>query len=233
MIKYKVNKFKFTYKIDNKSSAEYLKLVIHKLGCNLLTYSDEVMKLSALNLLKKSKTAPALSDIDDKGNITVFYNDELPLSVQRLALAHELGHIVLGHLYLKSIGDRQEDEADKFAEYLLSPTDNIKIEKIHITCIILCLCLSIVILCDVFVKNDKTVNVTSNIVTEEYFESATNDISEEGTHTVCYYARYSEVYHLYKDCYYLKNSNKIYTCTIEDCHLDRLCSACERKLNNE
>lgn len=233
MIKYKANKFKSKYKINNKSSAEYLKSVIHKLGCNLLTYSDEVMKLSALNLLKKSKTAPALSDIDDKGNITVFYNDELPFSVQRLALAHELGHIVLGHLYLESIGERQEDEADKFAEYILSPTDNIKIEMIHITCIILCLCLSIVMLCDVFAKNNKTVDVVSNIVIEEYYKSATNVISEANAHTVCYYARYSEVYHIYRYCYYLKNSTEIYTNTIGECHLDRLCSACERRLNNK
>lgn len=229
MIKYIANKFKSKYKINNKSSAEYLKLVIHLLGCNLLTYSDEVMKLSALNLLKKSKTAPALSDIDNKGNITVFYNDELPLSIQRLALAHELGHIVLEHLSLNVIGENQEREADKFAEYLLSCPNNVKIERIHITCILLCLCISLVSLYNFFNIGDRE-EFKLNTISKEYVSQSNN--SESGNHTTCYYARYSEVYHLYKDCYYLKNS-KIYTDTIEDCHLDRLCSACERRLKSE
>ena len=51
--------------------------------------------------------------------------------------------------------------------------------------------------------------------------------------TTCYFTEYGEVYHIYKDCYYLKNSKAVYTTTIGQCRHDRMCSACNRRLNNE
>lgn len=220
MIKYKAEKFRSKYKINNKTTLSYLKLVIHKLGCNLSTYSDEAIKLATLNLSNKAKTAPALSDMDNFGNITVFYNDQLPIPVQRIALAHELGHIVLGHLRLKHIGNKQERAADKFVEYLLSPKEHKFGTLIQLNCIILCICLCIIALCIVSDTSEPT--QPQSVPNESYSNSINDD-------TICYYAQHSEVYHLYRDCYYLKNSKTIYTDTVGNCDKERLCSACKRK----
>lgn len=232
MIYLKAQILRKKYKINSKSSLEYLKLVIHQLGYNLSTYSEEKIKLARLKRDEEMKTAPSLSVIDKKGNITVYYNDTLPSFIQRFALAHEIGHIKLGHTRRNLKGEKQEREADKFAEYLLSPSNNRKIEKIHITCIILCLCLSLVSLYKIFTIDDMS-EFNSAIINIENQKTSTNNNSEISYNITCYYARYSEVYHLYKDCYYLKNSKKIYTDTVDECHLDRLCSACERRKNTD
>lgn len=228
MIYFKAKEFRSKYKINSKSSLEYLKMIIHKSGHNLLTYSDEIIKLTALNFREKVNNAPALSLMDDKGNITVYYNDELPMSVQRLALCHELGHIELGHFYLKTIGEKQEKEADKFADYLLSPKNDNKLTWIQIVCSFLCILFCILTLSKEHTKNIN--NTKSNTTIPKTVSETTANVITDST--ICYYAQYSVVYHLYKDCYYLKNSEKIYTDTVESCGKDRLCSACEHRRNS-
>lgn len=48
----------------------------------------------------------------------VLYNADIPLTRRRFTLAHELGHIYLGH---EDDADEQEREADRFAAQLLMP----------------------------------------------------------------------------------------------------------------
>ncbi len=120
MIYHKALLIKKKFKINSKVTPEYLKFVLHSLNCNVSTYSEERMKLALLGLTKEAKKAPALSVTDEDDNTTVYYNDKLPISTQRIALSHEIGHLVLGHRHKKK-NKRQERDANRFAKYLLSP----------------------------------------------------------------------------------------------------------------
>lgn len=52
-------------------------------------------------------------------NYIIFYNDQIPLSVQRFTIAHEIGHIVLNHFNVPI--ENREQEANMFAARLLMP----------------------------------------------------------------------------------------------------------------
>ena len=226
MIYLKAKKFRSNYKINNKTDLTRIKKIIHICGYNLSTYSEERFKLISLKLWTEAQTAPAISVIDSNKNITVYYNDKLPSIVQRFALAHELGHIKLRHIHRNLKGPRQEREADKFAEYILSPQNNDKIALIQIDCLIIMACLCILSIGYIFNTSKYQATQQNNFIEQSISETMTDS-------TVCYYARYSQVYHLYRDCYYLKNSKTVYTNTVNRCNIDRLCSACKRRKNKK
>ena len=59
------------------------------------------------------------------GEYLIFWDDRLPMSVQSAIVAHELGHIVLGHIgpssYQYDQSDDKECQANAFAFNLLFP----------------------------------------------------------------------------------------------------------------
>lgn len=60
--------------------------------------------------------------------IFIIYNDERPVVRKRFSIAHELGHLYLGHLHGNSSIDLNTDsfdeiEADAFAAHVLMPPD--------------------------------------------------------------------------------------------------------------
>ena len=77
-----------------------------------------------------SKTGMPLSEFKSRGQFLdgtsvpvgpgclVLYNHALPVGRRRFTIAHELGHVYLGH---KQRGVQQENEADWFAAQLLMP----------------------------------------------------------------------------------------------------------------
>ena len=85
-----------------------------------------VIKNSAVNELRKNEYG---ATIRYRGSWFIVYDDNLPHDEARMVIAHELGHILLGHQYRFSdhrFGDagkklRCEREADMFAERLLAP----------------------------------------------------------------------------------------------------------------
>lgn len=63
-----------------------------------------------------------------KGNWYIVYNEKEPISVRRFTVAHEIGHILLGHLLINNKKyrtfqkrDEEEQAADMFAARLLAP----------------------------------------------------------------------------------------------------------------
>lgn len=56
--------------------------------------------------------------VRQNGRSVIVYNEALPRTRQRFTIAHELGHIVLGH---ESDDKEKDDEADCFARNLLMP----------------------------------------------------------------------------------------------------------------
>ena len=122
-----------------------LKLASRKNGYIVKSYSTSLAMLIMLGVYDEAKSASSVSTKDTNGNVIIFIDDTLTESKQTFALAHEIGHIVLEHSpqIPKAV---QENEANKFAHYLL----NMKSSKPHWNLIniipliaLLCACLFI------------------------------------------------------------------------------------------
>lgn len=87
----------------------------------------KVIKNSAIGELSGGESGACI--LDSKGRWYLIYDDECTVARRRLAIAHELGHIFLGHELLSGKSGRSfrtdkpqaEREADDFAIRLLSP----------------------------------------------------------------------------------------------------------------
>lgn len=95
--------------------------------------SDIIKKSSNINLLKNSQVnflkpnESGLTIVENK-TFKIIYNDNENSSRCRFTIAHELGHIFLGHLIINKvayrtfkINDSNENEANVFARDLLAP----------------------------------------------------------------------------------------------------------------
>ncbi len=78
------------------------------------------MKIETYSSQKPRKKEKCLFFSDDAYTLkgTVYYNDEKPIGRIHFSLAHEIGHIALGH---KERTEEYEKEADIFASYFLAP----------------------------------------------------------------------------------------------------------------
>lgn len=106
LINYRLTK----YPLDIRSLIKAFKIP-------LLPYSD-VQSLSLAELPQDAFTAPV------KGHIAIFYNPAMPYKRIRFTFAHELGHILLGHVpsprgFPKN--KPEEHTANIFASRLLMP----------------------------------------------------------------------------------------------------------------
>ena len=229
-IEYSANQFLKSINLRNKKIT-YKKLLkaIRKNGYIVKGYSESSILLVTFGLYDDSKEADSVSTIDKDGVPYIFINNDIDEIYRLFTLAHELGHIILKHRKTASLKKQQERAADLFAHYLLLGNCNQKL-NIALTSISILLCVYTIFIIMFAPQPNIVQTKTTSTDIQSFIVSNNQEITNN---SVCYYARYSEVYHLYMNCYYLKNSKKICTDTIDKCHLDRLCSACERRLNNK
>ena len=90
----------------------------------VLNYSHAQELLSELELAEKAMLYPALSaKVFTK--YYIFLSDDLNVEEERKAIAHELGHILLGHLEEHGVvveKEESEQQADLFELLLLAPS---------------------------------------------------------------------------------------------------------------
>jgi len=92
-------------------------------------YGIKVVKNSSVQLLEPEVSGCTL--LDDSGNWQIIYRDSEKRGRTRFTVAHELGHILLGHElspdksgHFRTASDRREPaetQADEFAARLLAP----------------------------------------------------------------------------------------------------------------
>lgn len=85
---------------------------------------DTLAQVEALNDFKFPEGSTGFAVVKD-GKSVIFYDDTLPTYEQRYVVAHELGHILLGHLShrnqaLTTNPDWCETEANIFAAVLMA-----------------------------------------------------------------------------------------------------------------
>ena len=119
------------YKID--SLPVKVSSIVRRCGCRLMPYSSSLGFIASLGAARFT-LEKAFCLQPTQGQTFLFYNDALPASEIRLAVAHELGHLLLGHPFKLENGCRYtsnlethpldkpfETEANIFSRDLLSP----------------------------------------------------------------------------------------------------------------
>lgn len=105
--------------------------LMEELGITLQTFSEAAPVLETLGVADRTQGRDAYT-VRIKNGALVCYNDARPMRRIRFTLAHELGHLCLGHitpasgredvlLHLVSANPDNEAQADAFAARLLSP----------------------------------------------------------------------------------------------------------------
>ncbi len=189
-------------------------------------YSTANMQLVLLDLYDRSKQSSSVCCKDENGNVCIFIDDSISEDEQLFALAHEIGHIILNHNPVenrKSKG-RQEREANLFAHYLITKPSSQKLSNM-INCLLGILVFCILSIMLVMMSSPSA----EEIPTANHNYSVTEQTEEPKPitdSTVCYLARYSTVYHIYRDCSYITNSETVYETTVGESGKDRMCSRC-------
>lgn len=104
--------------------------ICRRLGCRVQTYETGARAIQAARLSGLAKTADGFT-LMYKGTPFIFYRTDVPIGRQRFTVAHELGHVVLGHLGDGMVSTRNrepepgdpeaEQQANVFAARLLAP----------------------------------------------------------------------------------------------------------------
>ncbi len=227
-IQHSVEKFKIeNHLTKGKLTLGRLIKVARRNGYAVYFYSKAQSVMVAYSLIRKSKTAAALTVVDENGNVLIFIDDKQSVQKQTFALAHEIGHVVL-HKNTTAPTEQQEAEANKFANYLL--TSNY-FSKSNVTIFILCILLIIISIVCIFSYINLVYSQTTVPVSQP-----TGDVLPDNTISdkqICYFTAGGEVYHLYPDCSYIKNSKNISSSEIDTCGKDRLCTRCRSRLEKE
>lgn len=224
-IQHSVEKFKIeNHLTKGKLTLGRLIKVARRNGYAVYYYSKSQSVMAAYSLIRKSKTAPALSILDENGNVLIFIDDKQSVQKQTFALAHEIGHVVL-HKNTTAPTEQQEAEANKFAHYLLVSNYS---NKPNIVIFVLCvlLVISIVISALSYINSGDSGHYSP--------APQQTPVNETVSDTqICYFTADGEVYHLYPDCSYIKNSKNILSSEIATSGKDRLCSRCRSRLEKE
>lgn len=126
-----------------------LSTVWKQYGCVVRSYQKSKEMIEHIGLEAQSEQTDGFTVLRN-GTYYIFYNDVLPHGRQRFTIAHELGHIICGHLKdgqctrvnrePSGIDTPEEYQANIFASRLLAPacvleeTDNITPEQIMNLC---------------------------------------------------------------------------------------------------
>lgn len=140
-VKWKVDEFTRQLGITDLP-VDVLNLEYHEKGLDvlLLPYadSDALNIIEGYNLQHHIRMYKALTTVTQSRKTVILYNNRLSYGERNYVLAHELGHIVLSHTSRGGIlgksthistANRQEQEADAFARYLLAPIETLQKEK--------------------------------------------------------------------------------------------------------
>lgn len=224
-IKHSVEKFKIeNHLTTGKITLERLIKVSRQNGYAIYFYSKAKSLMAAYSLIRKSKTAAALSVVDENDNVLIFIDDKQSTQKQTFALAHEIGHIIL-HKKTTVSAELQETEANKFANYLLLSN---YFNKFNLTVV----ALSILLIISILIGT--VIHINSSKAQHNFSASKPTAKSDTVSDTqICYFTAGGEVYHLYPDCSYIKNSKNILSSEIRNCTKDRLCTRCHSRLQKE
>lgn len=107
-----------------------LDLILNHYHISYCTY-EKINSNNNINqdILNATKLYLGFTFIDKKNNITIYFNNNISLTLKRFTIAHEIGHIILKHQNIDNL--ILEKEANMFAARLLMPTGPLNAMKIE------------------------------------------------------------------------------------------------------
>lgn len=175
-------------------------------GYDIIDYSKESSNPSVATLIKEL----SVEEVAKRGKAFVFQKKEIKLlflseemnqDEKRYAIAHELGHIALGHLRHGTSNDTsicEEHDANEFTHYLLLPGKGYLIKhwiNEHKTSCVVCIIVLAFAIGMITLRN--YVRYRNSLYGEYY-------ITENGSH-----------YHK-KDCIYIKDKTNVHRLSVEE-----------------
>lgn len=192
-----------------KITYQRLKDIVYSYGFSLFEYdlrsNDEIIDLlHSCNLVNYAEFTGCFTYIDDDYHKYVFIRSGETEKDKVYMLLHELGHIYNEHFTAKGLihytGTAKEKKANFFASV-----------QLHLNSVFRTIpCLIILLVC------------TGLMFGNHSYKSSDKEIE------IVYYTQNGEVYHLFDDCYYLKNST-IISGSLESCSKKRICVICEER----
>lgn len=132
--RYEINYYKIieiVYKTTIELGINYIPISVDYIANRLKIKSIQNCDLNTPLLSPNQNGLAVLS----KGKFYIIYNEKDNLQERRFTAAHEIGHILLGHLFSNPISQQEkeirEQEADIFATFLLAPVCVIQALKLQ------------------------------------------------------------------------------------------------------
>lgn len=132
--RYEINYYKIietVYKTTIELGINYIPISVDYIANRLKIKSIQNCDLSTPLLSPNQNGLAILS----KGKFYIIYNEKDNLQERRFTAAHEIGHIILGHLFSYPTSQQEkeirEQEADIFATFLLAPVCVIQALKLQ------------------------------------------------------------------------------------------------------
>lgn len=224
-IKHKAITFRNKTKLSAKTlTFSGLSLAANKTGYIVKPYSTSAAMMIALGVYEEAMRAASVSVKDNASNIVIFINDSISADKQLFALAHEIGHIYLCHDN-RTPKAQQEEEANRFANYLLSDNTNSISSRIPLALFLFfALTLSLIMIISQFKPQD-LLSKTSAPVSAD-----TNQYLDESA--TYYWTDSGYVYHYYRNCHTLMHCDNVFSGDLSEAEKEkeRLCKFCEEKL---
>ena len=192
-----------------------VKKIIETYGFTLFEYDlnveDEILEnLRSNNMLGYAAAVECFTYVEDAHHKYVFIKDGNTEKDKVYLLLHEAGHIYQEHLTTKELvhntSPRKERKANLFSSTMLFLN--------HASRALPCL-IAIAILVGIF-----------------FAVIPGKDPSRDGAPDIVYYTENGEVYHLFEDCYHLKDVS-VLSGTIDDSDKDRVCKTCKERAEEE
>lgn len=224
-VKHRINTFRKQTKLSTKAlTFGDLSLAANKLGYIVKPYSTSKAIMIAFSVYEEGMKAASVSFKDNASNAIIFINDKLSADKQLFALAHEIGHIYLGHNSAVPKA-QQEEEANRFANYLLSNNTNNLSSRIPFALFLFfALTLSLIMIISPFKSQERSAEPSMAVSAD------TNQCLDESA--TYYWTESGYVFHYYRNCQALMHCDNIlsgdYWKAVEE--KERLCKFCEDKL---
>lgn len=202
--------------------------VCRKNGYIVKYYSTSATIMVVLGVYDMAAGSAAVSAVDENKNVMIFIKDSLPEKKRLFALAHELGHIELEHKRHNDI--TAEKEADCFAHFLLAPSRGSLMLKLAAAA---CGAVAIISLLGIVYTVNGSIPHSKSSKAAYGFAASSYEAVSLSESTVCYFAEKGSVYHIYRDCSYLKNTSSVCSDTINHSHKSKICSRCNERYKNE
>ena len=222
-VKHRANTFRKQTKLPTKTlTFSSLSMAANKIGYIVKPYSTSAAMMISFGVYEETMSAASVSVKDNASNVIIFINDRLSADKQLFALAHEIGHIYLGHNNAVP-KEKQEEEANKFAAYLLGDeNDNRSFLVSMIIVIVFIITMTLTMIFDILSPVENNTNYTTPVDA---------DIILDDT-AIYYWSETGYVFHYFRDCRSLKYCDYVFSGDLSEAmtEKERLCKFCEKKL---